>query len=61
VAQIDNLRAQLDYTIIRAPIAGRTGAQAFKIGVNVKAKDTTPLVKINQTRPISVPFSVPEA
>jgi membrane fusion protein, multidrug efflux system len=60
VAQIDNLRAQLDYTIIRAPIAGRTGAQAFKMGANVKANDTTPLVKINQTRPISVLFSVPQ-
>ena len=60
VAQIDNLRAQLDYTIIRAPISGRTGAQAFKMGANVKANDTTPLVIINQTRPISVLFSVPQ-
>ncbi len=60
VAQIDNLRAQLDYTIVRAPISGRTGAQAFKMGANVKANDTTPLVTINQTRPISVLFSVPQ-
>src|SRR5512144_1770739 len=60
VAQIDNLRAQLDYTIIRAPISGRTGAQAFKMGANVKANDTMPLVTINQTRPISVLFSVPQ-
>jgi multidrug efflux system membrane fusion protein len=60
IAQIDNIRAQLDYTIIRAPIAGRTGAQAFKLGANVKANDTTPLVVINQTRPISVQFSVPQ-
>ena len=60
IAQIDNIRAQLDYTIIRAPIAGRTGAQAFKLGANVKANDTTPLVMINQTRPISVLFSVPQ-
>lgn len=60
MAQIDNLRAQLDYTIVRAPISGRTGAQAFKMGANVKANDTTPLVTINQTRPISVLFSVPQ-
>ena len=59
-AQIENIRAQLDYTIIRAPIAGRTGAQAFKLGANVKANDTTPLVVINQTRPITVQFSVPQ-
>jgi multidrug efflux system membrane fusion protein len=59
-AQLDYLRAQLDYTIVRAPISGRTGAQAFKMGANVKANDTTPLVTINQTRPISVLFSVPQ-
>ncbi len=59
-AQIENIRAQLDYTIVRAPIAGRTGAQAFKLGANVKANDTTPLVVINQTRPITVQFSVPQ-
>jgi multidrug efflux system membrane fusion protein len=59
-AQIENIQAQLDYTIIRAPIAGRTGAQAFKLGANVKANDTTPLVVINQTRPITVQFSMPQ-
>jgi multidrug efflux system membrane fusion protein len=59
-AQLDYLRAQLDYTIVRAPISGRTGAQAFKMGANVKANDTTPLVTINQTRPISVLCSVPQ-
>lgn len=60
-AQIDNFRTQLDYTVIRAPISGRTGAQELKLGANVKANDTAPLVTINQTRPIAVAFSVPQS
>lgn len=58
-AQIRNLRTLLDYTIVRAPIAGRTGAQAFKLGSNVKANEST-LVTINQTRPIAVSFAIPQ-
>jgi multidrug efflux system membrane fusion protein len=58
-AQIRNLRTLLDYTVIRAPIEGRTGAQAFKLGSNVKANESS-LVTINQTRPISVTFAVPQ-
>lgn len=58
-AQIRNLRTLLDYTVVRAPIEGRTGAQAFKLGSNVKANESL-LVTINQTRPISVTFAVPQ-
>lgn len=58
-AQIRNLRTLLDYTIVRAPIAGRTGAQAFKLGSNVKANEST-LVTINQTRPIAAAFAIPQ-
>ena len=58
-AQIRNLRTLLDYTIVRAPIEGRTGAQAFKLGSNVKANESA-LVTINQTRPIAVTFAVPQ-
>ena len=58
-AQIRNLRTLLDYTVVRAPIQGRTGAQAFKLGSNVKANESA-LVTINQTRPIAVTFAVPQ-
>lgn len=58
-AQIRNLRTLLDYTVVRAPIQGRTGAQAFKLGSNVKANELA-LVTINQTRPIAVTFAVPQ-
>lgn len=56
-AQIRNLRTLLDYTVVRAPIEGRTGAQDFKLGSNVQANESA-LVTINQTRPISVTFAV---
>lgn len=60
-AQVEAWRTQLDYLTIRAPINGRTGSVKTKIGANVRATDGAPaLVVINQTRPISVTFSVPQ-
>jgi len=63
-AMLDNARVNLNYTVIRAPISGRTGAIALKRGNVVKAVDTTPsvmpLVTITQLRPIYVVFTVPE-
>jgi multidrug efflux system membrane fusion protein len=52
-------RLQLGYTVIRAPIAGRTGAVLVQKGNLVQA-NLTELVVINQIRPISVAFSVPQ-
>ena len=63
-AAIENARISLNYTTIRAPIAGRTGAVNLKRGNVVKSNDTTqqavPLVTITQLRPIYVSFTVPE-
>jgi multidrug efflux system membrane fusion protein len=59
-AQLEAWRTQLDYLTIRAPITGRTGSAKTKIGANVRMAELTPLVVINQTRPISVSFSVPQ-
>lgn len=63
-AAIDNARVNLNYTSIRAPITGRTGAINLKRGNLVKSNDTTqqavPLVTITQLRPIYVTFTVPE-
>ncbi len=60
-AQLEAWRTQLDYLTIRAPISGRTGVVRTKIGANVRATDgAAALVVINQTRPISVTFSVPQ-
>ena len=61
LAQITGLETTLDYTVIRAPIAGRTGAAAVKLGASLKANDPQPLVTINQTRPVQVVFQIPQA
>jgi multidrug efflux system membrane fusion protein len=58
-ANIDNARLQLAYCTITAPVEGRTGNLNVKVGNLVKADDTTPLVTINQIRPIFAAFSVP--
>jgi multidrug efflux system membrane fusion protein len=59
-AQLDSQRTALDYLTIRAPITGRTGSLATKLGAQVRSQDTTPMVTINQTRPILVTFSLPQ-
>jgi membrane fusion protein, multidrug efflux system len=63
-ATLENARVNLNYTTIRAPIDGRTGAVSFKRGSIVKAVDTAPtvapLVTVTQMKPIYVGFTVPE-
>ena len=58
-ANVDNARLQVAYCTITAPVSGRTGNLNVKPGNLVKANDDTPLVVVNQTRPIYVAFSVP--
>ncbi len=60
-AAVENARLNLEYSEIRAPIAGRTGALLVQAGNLVRTTDTTPLVVINQVSPIYVTFAVPEA
>jgi membrane fusion protein, multidrug efflux system len=58
-AQVENAKLQLQYTSIKAPVSGRTGALNVHVGDLIRANDTTPLVVINQLTPIFVTFSVP--
>jgi len=51
-------RLDLEFAGIRAPIAGRTGAVEAHVGDLVRAASGTPLVTINQVRPIRVRFTV---
>ena len=61
-AAVENVRVQLGYTEIRAPIEGRTGNLLLNQGNVVKANDVgNPMVVINRVHPIYVAFSVPEA
>jgi multidrug efflux system membrane fusion protein len=59
-ALLESQKTQLDYLTIRAPITGRTGSLAAKLGAQVRAQDPTALVTINQTWPILVSFSLPQ-
>jgi membrane fusion protein, multidrug efflux system len=59
-ASLDSQRTQLDYLTIRAPISGRTGSLTAKLGATVRSQDALALVTINQTKPITVSFSLPQ-
>jgi multidrug efflux system membrane fusion protein len=59
-AVAEQARIQLEYTRIRAPISGRTGAISVKPGNLVSANSGAPLVTINTMNPILVSFSLPE-
>ncbi len=56
-AAVRTARLNLAYTVIRAPIAGRTGSLLVHEG-NVARATGSPLVVINQIRPILVRFPV---
>ncbi|MSO66962.1 MAG: efflux RND transporter periplasmic adaptor subunit [Pseudolabrys sp.] len=57
---IDNTRAILAYTTIRAPIDGRTGIRQVDEGNIVHASDSTGIVVLTQLQPISVFFNLPQ-
>jgi membrane fusion protein, multidrug efflux system len=59
-AQIDTARTQLGYTMIAAPIDGRTGMRLVDAGNIVHAADATGMVMITQLQPISVVFTLPQ-
>jgi multidrug efflux system membrane fusion protein len=59
-AAIDAARVTLSYTVITAPISGRIGTVAQKMGNSVRAADSTALITINQLQPILVAFSIPQ-
>lgn len=59
-ANVDNAKLQLDYARITAPISGRLGLRQVDRGNLVSSADTTGLVVITQTQPISVVFTLPE-
>ncbi|MDE2362116.1 MAG: efflux RND transporter periplasmic adaptor subunit [Hyphomicrobiales bacterium] len=62
-AAIDNLKVQLTYYALTAPISGKVGTFSLKAGNMARAGDNTPtgvLVTLNQVAPIYVAFSVPQ-
>jgi multidrug efflux system membrane fusion protein len=59
-AAAENIRVQLSYATIRAPMDGRAGALLADRGNVVKANDANPLVVLNQLKPVHVAFGLPE-
>lgn len=57
--QVDNARLQLSFTKITAPISGRLGLRQVDLGNMVRASDTTGLVVITETQPITAVFAIP--
>ncbi len=60
-AAVNDAKLNLDFTRIRAPIAGRLGLRQLDIGNLVAANDTNALVVITQVQPITVAFTLPES
>jgi multidrug efflux system membrane fusion protein len=58
-AQMRRAQFDLDNTVVRAPLAGRTGTIALREG-NVARALAEPLVTINELSPVLVRFAVPE-
>jgi RND family efflux transporter MFP subunit len=56
----ENLRVQIGYCTIRAPISGRASMAAVKVGNFVRSADATPLATIIQAAPVYVSFPVPQ-
>jgi len=59
-AAVVSARTQLDFTTIRSPIDGRVGIRLVDQGNLIRAGDTTGIVVVNQLRPISVSFTLPQ-
>lgn len=60
-AAVGDAKLNLEFSKIRAPISGRLGLRQLDVGNLVAANDTTALVVITQTQPITVAFTLPEA
>ncbi|KIL99853.1 putative Co/Zn/Cd efflux system membrane fusion protein [Paramagnetospirillum magnetotacticum MS-1] len=59
-ASASNAKTMLSYTVIAAPIDGRTGMRLVDRGNIVRASDATGLVTLTQVQPISVVFTLPQ-
>ena len=59
-AQIDNVKLQLIYCHITAPISGRIGLRLVDPGNMVHTADANPLLIITEVEPIAVLFTLPE-
>jgi multidrug efflux system membrane fusion protein len=59
-ASVDTAKLNLAYSLIRAPIDGRTGQRLIDLGNLVQTSQGTTLVTITQVKPIFVNFTIPQ-
>jgi len=59
-AQVDNVKLNLVYTRITAPVGGRVGLRQVDVGNMVHASDPNGLLVITQLQPIAVIFNLPQ-
>jgi len=59
-AAVMQAQVNVDRTLVKSPIAGRTGSLAVKVGNVVGPSDATPVVTINQLQPMQIDFSIPQ-
>jgi len=59
-AVLENLKVQLSFCFIRAPITGRISQAAVKVGNFARSADTVPIATINQIAPVYITMSVPQ-
>ncbi|OJY77670.1 efflux RND transporter periplasmic adaptor subunit [Rhizobium sp. 60-20] len=59
-ANVETAQVNLSFTRIFAPADGRVGLRQLDAGNNVRQSDTTGIISILQTNPISVVFNVPQ-
>ncbi|MES2697645.1 MAG: efflux RND transporter periplasmic adaptor subunit, partial [Verrucomicrobiota bacterium] len=59
-SRVNNAKLQLEFSVIRSPLSGRTGNLNIDEGDIVRANETGALVTINQVNPIYVTFGVPQ-
>ena len=59
-ANVDNVKLNLVYARITAPVSGRVGLRQVDIGNMIHATDPNGLVVITQLQPIAVIFTLPE-
>ena len=59
-SMIDNVRLQLDFCRITAPITGRIGLRLVDSGNIVRANDPAGLAVIAQLHPIAIVFTIPQ-
>lgn len=57
---VENLKVQISYCTIRAPISGRASMAAVKVGNLVRPADSAPLATIIQAAPVYVTFPLPQ-